>query len=58
MNNGEDLKNTVETSMQHAEDRERFKRTKTISRVLSLDECLATLREKPLFSRSRVIFSS
>lgn len=53
MNNGEDLKNTVETSMQHAGDRERFKRTKTIKRkgfdgVSGLDHAAAHRVKKPL----------
>ena len=53
MNNGEDLKNTVETSMQHAVDRERFKRTKTIKRkgfdgVCRLDHAAAHRVKKPL----------
>src|SRR5260370_11525633 len=53
MNNGEDLKNTVETSMQPAEDRERFKRNKTIKRkgfdgVCGLDHAAAHRVKKPL----------
>ena len=53
MNNGEDLKNTLETSVQHAGDRERFKRTKTIKRkgfdgVSWLDHATAHRASKPL----------
>jgi len=53
MNNGEDLKNTIETSMQHAGDQERFKRSKTIKRkgfdgVSWLDHAAAHRAKKPL----------
>lgn len=53
MNNSEDIKNTIETSMRHAGDRERFKPAKTIKRkgfdgVSWLDHAAAHRAKKPL----------